>query len=436
MILYSTAHNAPKVSFREAVAAGLAPDGGLYMPESLPVLPVAFWQSLRGLPVHKIAAKLLKELLREEFDDKFIDDLCKEAFNFNVPVVPLTNRAAVMELFHGPTLAFKDFGARFMARVMPECKTSENGRPLTILTATSGDTGAAVAQGFHGIEGIRVFVLYPKGKVSPLQERQFATLGDNITAVAVDGTFDDCQRMVKEAFSDATLSKEYNLTSANSINIARLLPQMVYYVATWSTLPPAIVFPGITFVVPSGNFGNLTAGLFAWKMGLPGVRFIAATNANDVVPAFLKTGEYKPRPSISTISNAMDVGNPSNFDRLLALFDGDSSKIRGFMLGEGVDDATTRTVIKKVFDRHHYLVDPHTATGLEVWNNLHQEEQYANSYGIILATAHPAKFIETMEEVVPGATIIPERLAKLADKTVLSVSISADVAPLVELIRN
>lgn len=436
MKLISTAGSPTTVTFKEAVAHGLAPDGGLYMPIDLPVLPVSFWQGLRGKRVHEIASLLLKTVISDEFDEAFIDELCADAFNFEVPIIPLTDRAGVMELFHGPTLAFKDFGARFMARIMPECKVSNNGRPLTVLTATSGDTGAAVAQGFHGVEGVRVFVLYPEGKVTPLQERQFSTLGGNVTSLAVNGTFDDCQRMVKEAFSDATLSRDYNLTSANSINIARLLPQMIYYVSAWSVLPPAIVLPGITFVVPSGNFGNLTAGLFAWKMGLPGVRFISSTNANDIVPKFIENGSFEPRASVQTISNAMDVGNPSNFDRILAIFDNDHTKLRGFLGAAAVSDETTRDVIRKVWARHRYLVDPHTATGLEVWNNMHQLPHFNNSYGVILSTAHPAKFIETMEEAVPGETRIPERLSALSDKEVLSKHIPADVSILRELITS
>lgn len=421
MQLRSTRGNSELVDFKTAVSNGLAPDGGLYHPVTLPELNWSEWQQFRGLKVDEIAYKLLLKLIGDEFSETYLRKLCKDAFNFEVPVIPLTERAGVMELFHGPTLAFKDFGARFMARIMPECKVSENGRDITILTATSGDTGAAVAQGFLGIEGIRVFVLYPKGKVSPLQERQFASLGQNITAIAVAGSFDDCQRIVKEVFEDADLTTKYNLTSANSINIARLIPQMIYYIAGWAIIPPALSYKGITYIVPSGNFGNLTAGLMTWKMGLPGIKFIAATNANDVVPRFLNTGEYRPRPSIPTISNAMDVGNPSNFDRMLAIFENDEDAVRAGLKGFSISDETTRNVIQKVWVRHQYAADPHTSTGLEVWNNMYNHPDYKDTYGIVLSTAHPAKFIEVMEETVPSKVKIPQTLSVMADRELLSV---------------
>jgi threonine synthase len=436
MLLRSTRGKSDLVNFKTAVSNGLAPDGGLYHPVSLPELTWSEWQQFRGLRVDEIAYKLLLRLVGDEFSEKFLRNLCKDAFNFDAPIIPLTERAGVMELFHGPTLAFKDFGARFMARIMPECKISENGRDITVLTATSGDTGAAVAQGFLGIDGIRVFVLYPKGKVSPLQERQFASLGQNITAIAVDGTFDDCQRIVKELFEDAELPAKYNLTSANSINIARLLPQMIYYIAGWAMIPPALSHKGITYIVPSGNFGNLTAGLMTWKMGLPGVKFIAATNANDVVPQYLNTGEFSPRPSIQTISNAMDVGNPSNFDRILAIFDENGDALRSGLKGFSISDETTKNVIQKVWDRHQYAADPHTATGLEVWNNMYHHPDYKDSYGIVLSTAHPAKFIEVMEETLPGKVKIPHSLSILAERTLLSVESEPTSVVLRELIAK
>jgi threonine synthase len=434
MLLKSTRGGSPEVTFTEAVARGLAPDGGLYMPVQIPVMPLRYWEDLRGRPVSEVAAQLLETLIGDEFDREFLQELARDAFDFDLPVVKLSDRTGVLELFHGPTLAFKDFGARFMARIMPRCKVSENGNELTILTATSGDTGAAVAQGFHGVAGLRAFILYPAGKVSPLQERQFSTLGGNITAVAVDGTFDDCQRMVKEVFADAELSARYNLTSANSINIARLFPQMIYYVASWATLPPPVAYGGVTFVVPSGNFGNLTAGMMAARMGLPNVQFMAATNANDVVPAFLDGGDFTPRASVATISNAMDVGNPSNFERLLHLFDGDSAALRAALPGDRVDDAMTRSVIREVYQRHRYVVDPHTATGLEVWRRYGMGPAYAKRFGVVLATAHPAKFIEVMEQEIPGQTVIPDRLAALRDKEVLSVPISARASELSALL--
>ncbi|MCH8495748.1 MAG: threonine synthase [Balneolales bacterium] len=434
MKLHSTRGASPLVSFREAVARGLAPDGGLYMPTKLPALPADFWSELRGKSVPEIASSLLNELIGDEFTSEFLDELSQTAFNFDAPVVALDDRTGVLELFHGPTLAFKDFGARFMARVMPECKTSTNGRPLTILTATSGDTGAAVAQGFHQIEGIRAFILYPKGKVSPLQERQFATLGDNITAVEVDGTFDDCQRMVKEVFAREDLNTNYNLTSANSINIARLLPQMIYYVSSWAKLTWEKPFRKVTFVVPSGNFGNLTAGMMVAQMGLPNVQFIASTNANDVVPKYLEGNKFTPRASVATISNAMDVGNPSNFDRMVALYGGNEVALRGALKGDRVTDKRTREVIREVFAAHAYVADPHTATGIEVWNRFRDYERYRNTYGVVLATAHPAKFIEVMEEEIPGKTTIPHRLEALRNRQVVSIPVASKSDALIEML--
>ena len=425
MLFQSTRRAAPIVTFTEAVARGLAPDGGLYVPVDYPHFPMSFWQNLRGLEIHEIAYKIFKEFLIDEFDHALLKSICKEVFSFKVPVVPIADRAGVMELFHGPTLAFKDFGAGFMAKVLPLCKKSSNNRPITVLTATSGDTGAAVAQGFFGIDGVRVVILYPKGKVSPLQERQFATLGGNITAVSVDGTFDDCQKLVKDAFSDEQLVQDFNLTSANSINIARLLPQMVYYVYAWSMIPLGAAGKGITFVVPSGNFGNLVAGLMIAKMGLPGVKFIAATNSNDTVPSYLSGEKFVPKKSVQTISNAMDVGNPSNFERLTSIFDNNDSMIRENLRGYSVDDEKTKDVIKRVWARHKYLVDPHTATGLEVWNNVMSQPENLGRFGIVLSTAHPAKFREVIDKVLPDVLKLPKVLQDLNSKELQNIDMGA-----------
>jgi threonine synthase len=434
MRLTSTRRASALVNFKDAVARGMAPDGGLYIPTRLVPYPTLFWSELRGEPLHEIGARLLIRLIGDEFDESFLRSLATEAFNFEAPVVSLDDRTGVLELFHGPTLAFKDFGARFMARIMPFCKQSENGKPLTILTATSGDTGAAVAQGFLGIEGVRAFILYPKGKVSPLQERQFATLGENITAIAVDGTFDDCQRMVKELFADEELSRQENLTSANSINIARLLPQMIYYVSAWAGLTADKPHRKLTFVVPSGNFGNITAGMMASELGLPNVQFIASTNANDVVPMFLEGRPFTPRASVTTISNAMDVGNPSNFDRLVAMFGGNEAALRGYLKGDRVTDERTREVIRQVYASSGYLTDPHTATGIEVWNRMKDALRYEQTFGVVLATAHPAKFIEVMEQEVPGAVQIPERLEAVRERELKSIGITADASALRDLL--
>lgn len=434
MLLRSTRNASPIASFPEAVSRGLAPDGGLYVPEVYPKFPLSFWQNLRGLQSHEIAYTLFKELLITDFDHAILKSVTCDAFSFEDRVIPLADRAAVMELFHGPTLAFKDYGARFMARILPYCERPRNNRPITVLTATSGDTGAAVADGFFGVDGVRAIILYPKGKVSPLQERQIATLGGNITAIAVDGTFDDCQRLVKEAFNDRELVETANLTSANSINIARLLPQMIYYIHAWTQLPMGLTAKGLTFVVPSGNFGNLTAGLMVSKMGLPGVHFMVATNSNDVVPQFLNGSEYNPRASVSTVSNAMDVGHPSNFERLRSIFDNNDASIREALPGYSVDDETTRTVIRKVWEKHRYLVDPHTATGLEVWNNHMSKGVNQGRYGVVLGTAHPAKFREVIDEVVPGVLKLPVQLENLLEKPVLSKKMGVDMGELKDIL--
>ncbi|MCC5925992.1 MAG: threonine synthase [Bacteroidetes bacterium] len=434
MKLVSTRESAPLSSFKQAVSRGMAPDGGLYMPVRVPQLKPDFWSGLREQSIPAIAEALFNELIGDEFEEGYFGELAREAFNFDAPVVPLDDRTGVLELFHGPTLAFKDFGARFMARVMPLCKVSTNGEPLTVLTATSGDTGAAVAQGFYKVDGVRAFILYPKGKVSPLQERQFATLGHNITAVEVDGTFDDCQRIVKEVFAQDNLNKRFNLTSANSINIARLIPQMVYYVAAWAELTRDDIYRKLTFIVPSGNFGNVTAGVMAAHMGMPNVQYVTATNANDVVPEFLEGNAYTPRPSVATISNAMDVGSPSNFERLEALYGGNHAALRNFLKGDRVSDARTREVIREVYEQFNYAACPHTATGIEVWNRFKSLQRYESDYGVVLATAHPAKFIEVMEQELPGAVAIPERLAILRDKELKSIPIAAAADELIALL--
>lgn len=429
MLFKSTRDASPLVHFSEAVANGLAPDGGLYVLVDYPKFNLAYWQEFRGKSTREIAFRFFKELLADDFDQALLRKICDDVFTFEAPVIPLADRAGIMELFHGPTLAFKDFGARFMARVLPYCKRTDDGSPITVLTATSGDTGAAVAHGFHGVDGVRVVILYPGGKVSPLQERQIATLGGNVHAIAVDGTFDDCQRLVKEAFADESLRSRLNLTSANSINIARLLPQMVYYISAWSMIPQAVAGKGLTFVVPSGNFGNLVAGIMVSRMAIPGVRFIAATNANDVVPRYLAGATYEPRASVQTLSNAMDVGNPSNFERLRSLF-GSDQELREFLTGHAVSDETTRNVIRKVWERHKYIADPHTATGLEVWNNLMGQPEFMGRYGVVLGTAHPAKFREVIDEVVPGVLKLPAQLEQLLDKPVLSSKMGAKIGEL------
>lgn len=423
MIYTSTRNPSLATDFATAVKRGLAEGGGLFVP-----VDRGTWDDGRGttdsrFPIPDIhwLSKYIDELSSTE-----LATITDDAFNFPSPLVRLDERTSVLELFHGPTMAFKDFGARFMARILPKLHTS--GAPLTILTATSGDTGAAVAQGFHGVEGVHVYVLYPSGKVSPLQEAQFTTLGGNITALEVDGTFDDCQRLVKMAFNDAELQASLTLTSANSINIARLLPQGEYYRrAVKDAGRPA---SELTFVVPSGNFGNLTAGLMASRDAFPDVTFFAATNANDVVPQYLHGHPFTPRGSVQTVSNAMDVGDPSNFERLLWMFDGDDERLREEIGGLGVTDAETRATIKGTYDRFGYVADPHTATGLYAWTQVRDQPRYAGKQGIVLATAHPAKFMDVMEVVLPGVVEIPERLAERARHPKQSMKIEAEFGEL------
>lgn len=409
----STRNAEHAVDFATAVQRGLARDGGLYVPAD------------NRQPTTDNSRHWLSHYI-PELSDSELSVITEDAFDFATPLVRLDERTSVLELFHGPTMAFKDFGARFMARILPKLHTS--GAPLTILTATSGDTGAAVAQGFHGVDGVHVFVLYPSGKVSPLQEAQFTTLGGNITALEVDGTFDDCQRLVKQAFGDAELHAALTLTSANSINIARLLPQGEYYRrAVRDAGRPA---SELTFVVPSGNFGNLTAGLMAARDAFPEATFFAATNANDVVPQYLHGHPFTPRGSVQTLSNAMDVGHPSNFERLLWMFDGDDARLRNEIGGLGVSDAETRAAINDTYDRFGYVADPHTATGLHAWAKVREQPRHIGKQGIVLATAHPAKFMEVMEDVLPGVVGIPERLAERARHPKRSVEIGTEFGEL------
>jgi threonine synthase len=359
----------------------------------------------------------------DELDDSTLQRINSEALNFDAPLVRLKDNIHVLELFHGPTLAFKDFGARFMSRIFSALR-QEADEDLVILAATSGDTGSAVAQGFLGVEGIKVCLLYPSGQVSHIQEQQLTTAGQNVTALEVNGTFDDCQQMVKQAFSDARLNEQLMLSSANSINIARLIPQMFYY---FNALAQLKVETAPIFVVPSGNFGNLTAGLMAQKVGMPAAGFIAATNLNDVVPQYLSTGYFKPRPSQRTISNAMDVGNPSNFARILHLFGSDQQEIRRHLWGASFSDEETQKAMGKVYEKQHYLMDPHTAVG---YNAVQKYRQQVSGYFsenpdtpfVLLSTAHPAKFGDVIEPVIGEKVPVPDRLRQCLDKPKKSIS--------------
>ena len=391
MICVSTRGKAPAVSFREAVLAGLAPDGGLYVPSLIEPLPEAWWHEQRGRSFQDLAVALAGELMRGEFEAATIDRLIRDALNFPVPIVRLDDHLSVVELFHGPTFAFKDFGARTLARLMSELHDGAD--PLTVLVATSGDTGGAVAQAFHNVSGTRVVVLYPDGQVSEVQEAQFTTLGGNVTAVAVRGTFDDCQRLAKEAFADGALQARRRLTSANSISLGRLLPQIFYYAYA------AVALPGVTISVPSGNFGNLSAGVMAWRLGAPIGGFSAPTTVNDTVPRYLASGRVEPRPSVATLANAMDVGNPSNLERLQWLFNGDLAAMRSLIRSSAHTDDDVRRAIAELFERFEYVADPHTAIG------------YLGRAPVFLATAHPAKFREAVEPLIGRRIPLPPPLA-------------------------
>ncbi|MEX2640611.1 MAG: threonine synthase [Balneolales bacterium] len=417
MRLFSTNHKSAPVSFKKAVLNGLAGDGGLFMPETLPEMSGDFLDGLYGRTLAEIACDVFRTLLRDEFPEGELQKIVEEVFTFDAPLVKLNDRLHVLELFHGPTLAFKDFGARTMAAIMARYAGQSTG-DISILTATSGDTGAAVGQGFSGAEGIRVYVLYPKGKVSELQEKQFTTLGGNITALEVEGNFDDCQRMVKAAFADPELSRRLNLTTANSINIARLLPQMIYYMYAVAQLDRG--HKPVVFSVPSGNFGNLTAGLMAFKMGLPVRRFIAATNQNNSVPRYLAGENFVAVPSLESISNAMDVGNPSNFARMLELFEGQKTSLQAVVSGAYYSDEETRSAIREAYDRFGYTFDPHGAVAFAGYRDW-REGGSLQSEGIVLATAHPAKFPATVEQVTGHDIPVPEQLSGLSQKKKLAV---------------
>ncbi|MGH9253438.1 MAG: threonine synthase [Vicinamibacterales bacterium] len=446
----STRRASPPVPFIDALFAGTAPDGGLYFPERFDPLPAATLEALRTADLATIGTVVGTHLLAGDITEGDMERLVRDALDFPIPLVPVTDRVWALELFHGPTLAFKDVGARVQARLLHHFT---DGTPLTILVATSGDTGSAVAQAFHGVPDSRVFVLYPEGQVTDVQEAQMASLGDNITAVAVRGTFDDCQRLVKQAFADDELRKKVWLTPANSINLGRLLPQVFYYFLL-AQLGPAAAFaagaasaPGkaghydsarlgsdLIVSVPSGNFGNLTAGLIARRIGLPVRRFIAATNVNDVVPAYLRSGIYTPRASVRTVANAMDVGAPSNFERIRALYDDDLDRMREDLTGAAFDDTRVVAEIGTVYREHHYLLDPH---GAIAWLGL-QEQLSANprATGVFLATAHPAKFLEVVEPAIGEKVPLPATLAEALARPRHSARLEVNYPALVDLVLS
>ena len=410
MKFYSTNDRDHKVNLKDAVIRGLAPANGLYMPEKIPVLSKEFIGTLDKMSFQDIAFEVAKHFVEDDIPEKALRDIVAQTIQFDAPVVAVEKDIYALELFHGPTLAFKDFGAKFMSQLLGYFAKQQD-REVVILVATSGDTGSAVANGFLGVKGTRVIVLYPSGKVSELQEKQFTTLGQNVTAIEVDGTFDDCQRLVKEAFMDETLRSKLFLTSANSINIARLLPQSFYYFYAYAQLKNKN--KPLVFSVPSGNFGNLTAGLVAKRMGLPVEHFIAATNLNDVVPEYLKTGLFKSRPSKQTISNAMDVGNPSNFSRMLDLYGGDLKSLLKDITGCSFTDDETRSAMSGLFKNTNYIADPHGAVaylGLKEFLSSNKKEYT----GVFLGTAHPAKFRDVVNETLKQVIDIPPTLLEFS----------------------
>ena len=422
MNYYSTNHHSPAATLQEAVVRGLAPDRGLYMPEHIHPLPSDFYDGIDRLSLPDIACRVADAFFGDDIPQDTLHELVRDTLSFDIPLVPVTGCIHSLELFHGPTLAFKDVGARFMARLLGYFIRREGAGEVNVLVATSGDTGSAVANGFLGVEGIRVYVLYPKGKVSEIQEKQFTTLGRNITALEVDGTFDDCQALVKDAFMDGELNARLRLTSANSINVARFLPQSFYYFHAYAQLKREGRADNVVVCVPSGNFGNLTAGLFAARMGLPIGRFIAANNRNDIFYQYLRTGVYSPRPSIATIANAMDVGAPSNFARILDLYGNNHAAICADISGATYTDEQIADTVRTTWQQHHYLLDPHGSCGFRAL----QEGLREGETGIFLETAHPAKFKDTVEHIIGQPVDIPDKLRAFMQGTRRSVPMSKD----------
>lgn len=425
MKYYSTNHTSPDVTLAEAVVKGLAPDRGLYMPEHIERLPKEFFDGIADMSSHEIACAVARAFFGDDIPGDELDAIVCDTLSFPTPVVEVEPNIYSLELFHGPTLAFKDVGARFMARLLQYfIRKGDDRRKVHVLVATSGDTGSAVANGFLGVEGINVHVLYPKGKVSPIQECQFTTLGRNITAIEVDGVFDDCQRLVKSAFLDGELNEKLLLTSANSINVARFLPQAFYYFNAYAQLKRLGKADNVVVCVPSGNFGNITAGLIAHRMGLPVKRFIAANNANDVFFKYLQSGVYEPKASVATIANAMDVGDPSNFVRILDLYGHDHAVITSLISGATYSDGLIAETMADCYKRTGYILDPHGAVAYRALRKM----LMPGETGVFLETAHPAKFKDTVEAHIDGTVGIPERLADFMKGTKHSVAMSKDFA--------
>ena len=423
MLYYSTNKKAEKATLEKAVVKGLAEDKGLYMPEKIKTLPKEFFDKIETMSFQEIAYTVADAFFGEDVEAEALKKIVYDTLAFDCPVVPVTENIYSLELFHGPTLAFKDVGARFMARLLQYFlkKEGQNGE-VNVLVATSGDTGSAVANGFLGVEGIHVYVLYPKGKVSPIQECQFTTLGKNITAIVVDGVFDDCQALVKAAFMDEELNKHMKLTSANSINVARFLPQSFYYFNAYARMKEAGKADNLVMCVPSGNFGNICSALFGHRMGLPIKRFIAANNANDIFYNYLKTGEYNPQPSKATLANAMDVGDPSNFARIYNLYNGEHKTITSLIDGETYKDEAIMKTMRECYAETGYVLDPHGACGYQALKDLLKEGET----GVFCETAHPAKFKEKVDAILSTDIEIPQRLQEFMKGTKQSVEMSKE----------
>ena len=430
MKYYSTNGKAPIADLHKAVVKGLAEDRGLYMPEEIKKLPKVFFEDIQSMNFQQIAYNVASAFFGEDVDLDALQDIVYDTLSFDCPVKKVKDNIYSLELFHGPTLAFKDVGARFMARLLRYFIRMEGKEQVNVLVATSGDTGSAVANGFLGVEGIHVYVLYPKGKVSPIQECQFTTLGKNITAIEVDGVFDDCQALVKNAFMDEELNKHMKLTSANSINVARFLPQAFYYFNAYARMKQLSKSSNLVMCVPSGNFGNICAALFGHQMGLPVKRFIAANNANDIFYKYLQTGKYDPKPSIQTLANAMDVGDPSNFARIINLYSQNNRltseathhRITNLISGATYSDDQIRETMRKCYEETGYILDPHGACGYQALTEGLQE----NEIGVFCETAHPAKFKEKVDEILGIDVDIPERLAAFMKGEKQSVAMSKD----------
>ncbi|NER16102.1 threonine synthase [Spongiivirga citrea] len=419
MNYYSLNKKAPNTTFRHAVINGIAPDRGLYFPESITPLPAYFFEHIDQLSNTEIAFTAIKQFVGDDIPEKDLKAIIEDTLQFDFPLVEVEDNVYSLELFHGPTMAFKDVGARFMARCL-QYFNKNNDEKVTVLVATSGDTGGAVASGFLGVKGVDVVILYPKGKVSDIQERQLTTLGQNITALEVDGVFDDCQDMVKSAFLDTDITNSRKLTSANSINVARWMPQLFYFLFAYKRLKKH--GQKIAFSVPSGNFGNICAGILAHKLGMPADQFIASTNVNDVVPKFLETGNYEPVASKQTISNAMDVGNPSNFIRIQELYGNDTNALKEVFSSSSYTDDTTKDAMKSIYNKSGYTADPHGAVGyLGLKNYL---KDHPETVGAFLETAHPVKFLDVVKETLDIDIAIPEQIQSVLNKKKEKISIS------------